>query len=81
MVQKVRYATVLKYAHRELNFRKCKHAVFGVTIINLDNSTVQKLAATPDEIRYFSSDEAYEQYLESLKMRYNKSVIVHAVHR
>ena len=56
MNQKPRYATVRKYATRELVSGDFQHAVFGARIRVASNKTEIKLADTPEEIVYFIAD-------------------------
>lgn len=81
MIAEVHPATVRKYATRELMFRGCKHAIYGITFIDDDGAVCQQLAATTDKILYFMDDSTYRECVLSLRNSYSKLIEIHAVHK
>ena len=81
MNHKPRYATVRKYATRELASCNFRHAVFGAKII-LDSSEVEiKLARTPEEIVYFLDDDSYIKFVKRIRKQFSCVDEICAVHR
>lgn len=81
MNQKPRYATVRKYATRELVSGDFQHAVFGARIRVASDKTEIKLADTPEEIVYFLDDASYMKFLEKIRKQFPVVDDVCAVHR
>lgn len=75
---------VKNYATKELNsYTGCKHAVYGVCYHTKDKELVEKIAPTPDDIRYFYSDKSYQQFINYLyRLFYDyDGLIIYSVHK
>lgn len=75
---------VKNYAIKELNsYDGCKHAVYGVCYHTEDKELVEKIAPTPDDIRYFYSDESYQNFINYLyRLFYDyDGLIIYSVHK
>lgn len=75
-----RYATVRKYATRELMSGNFHHAIFGARILASDGDKL-KLARTPEEIVYFLDDESYNKFVNRLRKEFPKVTDICAVHK
>lgn len=81
MNTKPRYATVKKFATRELLSKEFQHAVFGAKI-NTEYNTIEiQLAKTPEEIVYFLDDDSYKEFVNKILREFSIVVDVCAVHR
>ena len=81
MNTKLRYATVQKFAKRELLSKNFQHAVFGAKIQVSDFYTEVKLARTPEEIVYFLDDHSYKEFIEKVHAEFACVIEVCSVHR
>ena len=81
MNQKPRYATVRKYAARELASRNFSHAIFGARIYSTSNELETKLASTPEKIVYFLDDNSYQEFIKMICRKFPIIAEVCAVHR
>ena len=81
MNHKPRYATVRKYATRELVSGDFQHAVFGAKIRVASNKLEIKLASTPEEIVYFLDDVSYMKFIKKVHKQFPIVDDVCAVHR
>lgn len=80
-MSQLRYATVRKYALRELNSRKCNYAIIGAKIAHDDNQVSVTLASTPDKIIYFNDNKAYLEYINNLLSSYPQVITILTVQR
>lgn len=78
-MSQLRYATVRKYALRELNSRKCSYAIIGAKIACEGNQVSMTLASTPDKIVYFKNCSSYLEYINHLILSYPQIVTVYTV--
>ena len=76
-----RYATVRKYAKRELESGNFQHAVFGARLYSESNDVETTLANTPEEIVYFIDDNSYIRFVKMIRKRFPIVADVCAVHR
>lgn len=83
MINRSNVARIRKYATREMMFDKsCEHAVYGISYEDFSGKVVNQFANSPEEIRYFSSDEAYEDYKRELMKRFvTANFKLHAIHK
>lgn len=81
MNNKPRYATVRKYAKRELVSGNFHHAVFGAKIWSTSAETELLLARTPEEIVYFLDDKSYNEFVELILKKFPVVSEVCSVHR
>ena len=77
----LRYATVRKYAKRELISGNFQHAVFGARLLDTADDRVIKLAETPAEIVYFLDDISYQEFIELICKQFPNILEICAVHR
>ncbi len=80
-MSQLRYATVRKYAARELVNNNCQHAIIGAKIVQEDGQDVLVLASNPDRIIYIVDDVAFENYIKMLFDKYPTIRSICAVHR
>lgn len=81
MNHKPRYATVCKYAKRELLSGNFQHAVFGARLYSESEEVETKLARTPEEIIYFLDDNSYIQFVEMIRKRFPVVADICVVHK
>lgn len=81
MNNKPRYATVRKYATRELVSGNFQHAIFGAKIVHDSGEVETKLARTPEEIVYFLDDNSYIKFVECVCEQFSIIAEICAVHR
>lgn len=72
-----------KYATREMLYNESEHAVYGLSYIDNNGELVEKIAETPDQIKYFKSDNLYNEYVSKLTKKYYgvKDFHIYALHR
>ena len=80
-MSELRYATVRKYATRELTNNNCQHAIIGAKIVQKDGQDVLVLASNPDKIVYIVDDVSFENYIQMLFDKYPQINSICAVHR
>ena len=77
MIPRFNVARIRKYAIREMMSREgCKHAIYGLHY----NNITCKFAENPNQIKYFYTDDAFEEYLQSVNNT-GSNVEAYAVHR
>lgn len=83
MINRSNVARIRKYATREMLFDKSyEHAVYGISYENLLGEIVDKFANSPNEIRYFQSDEEFEEYKNDLIHKFmTANLKLHAIHK
>lgn len=81
MNQNLRYATVRKYAKRELVSGNFQHAVFGARLYSNSKKLETKLANTPEEIVYFLDDNSYNKFVKVICRRFPVVADICAVHK
>lgn len=84
MIDRFNSSQIRKYATREMMANKtCEHAVYGICFQTLDGNILHKFARTPDEIKYFFSNESFNRYVRNLEDEFSDDELltVYAVHR
>ena len=81
MSKQPRYATVRKYATRELLSGNFQHAVFGARIQRDSGEVELTLARTPEEIVYFLDNTSYTKFVEMILDKFSLVTEICSVHR
>lgn len=81
MSYKPRYATVRKYAARELVSRDFQYAVFGARVQTDSSKPELILATTPKDIVYFVDYSSFKSFVDKIYNEFPKVVDVCSVYR